>query len=129
MLPSRLKGTKTINIANVRKPAIIKIGFFLKKSVIKKAKAKKGKKATVTWKKQSGVVGYQIVYSTSKKFTKKTTKRVTAKVNKKVLKKLKAGKRYYVKVRACTLVKNPATGKNVRVYGKYSKVKKFKAKR
>jgi hypothetical protein len=95
-------------------------------------RAKKGRKALITWKKQTGISGYQIVYSTSKKFTGKTTKKVyvSRKTTGKNLNKLKAGKRYYVKVRTCTLVKNPTTEKKVRIYGrKYSKVKRFRAKK
>ncbi len=104
----------------------------VKKVNIKSARAKKGRKALITWKKQTGISGYQIVYSTSKKFTGKTTKKVyvSRKTTGKNLNKLKAGKRYYVKVRTCTLVKNPTTGKNERIYGrKYSKVKRFRAKK
>ena len=102
-----------------------------RKVKIKSAKAKKGRKALVKWKKLKGVSGYQIAYSTSKKFSKKTTKRVTAsaKSAKKTIKKLKAGKRYYVKVRSYNKIYDPAKEKKVNVYGKWSKVKKFKAKK
>ena len=70
---------------------------------------KKGKKSfTVNWNKQaakmskSRITGYQIQYSTSKKFTKKTTKTITVKGYKntsKKIKKLKKKTKYYVKVR------------------------------
>lgn len=61
----------------------------------------------VKWKKKS-VTGYQVQYSTSKKFTSKTSK--TLKVNKakttsKTVKKLKAKKKYYVRVRTYKTVK------------------------
>lgn len=72
-------------------------------------KLKRAKKAfTVTWNKQamkmskSRITGYQIQYSTSKKFTKKTTKTITVKGYKntsKKIKKLKKKTKYYVKVR------------------------------
>ena len=67
-------------------------------------KAKKGKKAfTLTWKKVAGVTGYQIQYSTDKKFkNKKATKTVNvkgAKTTKKTVSKLKGGKKYYVRIR------------------------------
>ena len=65
---------------------------------------KAGKKQlTASWKQVANITGYEIQYSTSKKFTKKTTKKVTikkAKTKKTTLKKLKKGKKYYVKVRA-----------------------------
>lgn len=56
----------------------------------------------VTWKKGSGITGYQIQYSTSGKFAKKSTK--TLKVNKakttsKTISKLAGQKKYYVRVR------------------------------
>lgn len=61
----------------------------------------------VKWKKKS-CTGYQVQYSTSKKFTSKTSK--TLKVNKakttsKIVKKLKAKKKYYVRVRTYKTVK------------------------
>lgn len=61
----------------------------------------------VKWKKKS-CTGYQVQYSTSKKFTSKTSK--TLKVNKakttsKTVKKLKAKKKYYVRVRTYKTVK------------------------
>ncbi len=69
-------------------------------------KSSKAKTLTVAWKKVSGANGYEIQYSTSKKF--KSAKTVTVKKNKTVkatLKKLKSSKRYYVKVRAYKTVK------------------------
>lgn len=67
------------------------------------SKLTKGKKQfKVSWKKISGVTGYQIQYSTSKKFTKKTTKTVKVKGYKKTsatVKKLKSRKKYYVRMR------------------------------
>ena len=102
-----------------------------KSLVVKKAKAVKGRKATVTWKKVAGADGYQISYSTNKKFTKKSTKRigVKAKSSKKNLKKLKAGKKYYVKVRAYTKVYDPDKKAEVKIYGKWSKAKSIKVKK
>ena len=62
----------------------------------------------VKWKKKKSCTGYQVQYSTSKKFTSKTSK--TLKVNKakttsKTVKKLKAKKKYYVRVRTYKTVK------------------------
>lgn len=61
----------------------------------------------VKWKKKS-CTGYQVQYSTSKKFTKKGTKVLKvnkAKTTSKTVKKLKAKKKYYVRVRTYKTVK------------------------
>ena len=89
----------------------------------KKIKAAK-KAISVTWKKVSGVKGYQIQVATDKKF-KKNKKTVTIKkqkTTKTTVKKLKAKKKYYVRVRTYKIV----NGK--KVYSSWSKVKSVKAK-
>ena len=94
-----------------------------KKTTVKKVTSPKKKQLKVTYKKVAGVTGYQVTYSTSKKFTKKTTKTVTVKgkaTTSKVIKKLKAGKTYYVKVRSYKTV----GGK--KYYSSYTAVKKVK---
>lgn len=90
----------------------------------KLSKVKKGKNAfTATWKKVKGVDGYQIRYSTSKKFKKKKTITVkNAKAVKKTVKKLKAKKVYYVKIRAYKTI----NGK--KQFSKWSKAKKVETK-
>ncbi len=94
-------------------------------------KLKKGKKAfTVTYSKVSKVSGYQVQYSTSKKFTKKTSKKVTYKGNKKftkTVKKLKGGKKYYVRVRTYKTVK--INGKTTKIYSSWSKAKTVTTKK
>ena len=88
-------------------------------------KLKAGKKQmTVSWKKDSKVGGYEIVYATNSKFSKgkKTETVKSAKTAKKVIKKLKAKKTYYVKVRSFKKV----SGKTY--YGAYASVKKVKIK-
>ncbi len=92
-------------------------------------KLKKGRKSfKVTWKKVSSVNGYQIQYSTNKKFKKgkkQTVKAVTvkkAKATSKTVKKLKAKKKYYVRIRSYKIV----NGK--KVYSKWSKIKAVKTK-
>ena len=94
-------------------------------------KLSKGRKSfKITWKKVSGVSGYQVQYSTSKKFTKKTTKTITCKGNKKftkIIKKLKGKKKYYVRVRTYKTVK--VNGKSVRIYSGWSKVKTVTTKK
>lgn len=81
--------------------------------------AKPGKKKmTVSFSMVSDATGYEIMYSTSKKFTKKTTYKITKKSNKVTIKNLKSGKKYYVKVRAY----KKANGKVA--YSSWSKAKK-----
>lgn len=106
--PSTTKNTKTV------KP---------KKTSIKKL-SKGKKKFTVTWAKVSGVKGYQIQYSSDKKF-KKNNKSVTVtkqKTTKATVKKLKSKKKYYVRVRTYKTV----NGK--KIYSSWSKVKSVKTK-
>ena len=106
--PSTTKNTKTV------KP---------KKTSIKKL-SKGKKKFTVTWAKVSGVKGYQIQYSSDKKF-KKNNKSVTVtkqKTTKSTVKKLKSKKKYYVRVRTYKTV----NGK--KIYSSWSKVKSVKTK-
>ena len=100
-----------------------------KKAAIKTLASKKSKQLTVTWKKDKKATGYEISYSTSKKFKKSQTKKVLVKKNKTTkttIKKLKKGKTYYVKVRAYKEVK--VNGKKVKIYSPYSKVLKKKVK-
>lgn len=91
---------------------------------------KKGKKSiSVKWKKVKSVKGYQIEYSTSKKFTKKTSKKVLVSKQKKTstaIKNLKAKKTYYVRIRTYKNVK--FNGKTVKVYSNWSKSKSVKTK-
>lgn len=92
---------------------------------LKDLRSKKKKEIVVEWKKVSGVTGYEVQYSTSKKFTKKTTKTATIKKQKTVktiIKKLKSKKKYYVKVRAYKTVNG------TKIYGAYSKTKTIKCK-
>lgn len=106
--PSTTKNTKTV------KP---------KKTSIKKL-SKGKKKFTVTWAKVSGVKGYQIQYSSNKKF-KKNNKMVTVtkqKTTKATVKKLKSKKKYYVRVRTYKTI----NGK--KIYSSWSKVKSVKTK-
>ena len=93
-------------------------------------KNRKGRKAVVKWKASKGIDGYQVIYSTNKKFSGKVkTKNVKAAAKKTTLKKLKKGKTYYVKVRTYKDVLNKATGETIRIYGKDSNVKKVKIKK
>ena len=94
-----------------------------KSASIKKVKGAK-KAILVTWKKVSGVNGYEIQVATDKKF-KKNKKTVTIKkqkTTKTTVKKLKAKKKYYVRVRTYKMV----NGKQV--YSSWSKAKSVKTK-
>ena len=90
------------------------------------SKLKKGKKQfKATWKKQkTQTTGYQIEYSTNKKF-KSGNKKVTIKKNKTTsttVKKLKKNKKYYVRIRTYKTVKG------TKYYSGWSKVKNVKVK-
>ncbi len=78
----------------------------------------------VKWKKQNNqITGYEIQYSTSKKFTKKATKRIIVKSNKavsRIISSKRAGKKYYIRLRAYKTIKGNGTGK---FYSKWSKAK------
>ena len=94
-----------------------------KSASIKKLKAAK-KAVAVEWKKVSGVSGYEIQVATDKKFkkNKKTTTVKKQKTTKVTIKKLKAKKKYYVRIRTYKTV----NGK--KVYSAWSKVKTIKTK-
>ena len=95
----------------------------LKSASIKKVKAAK-KAILVTWKKVGGVKGYQVQVATDKKFkkNKKTVNIKKQKTTKTTVKKLKAKKKYYVRMRTYKTV----NGK--KVYSSWSKVKSVKTK-
>ena len=102
--------------------AIAKIKAPKKTSIKKVTGAKKA--ILVTWKKVSDVKGYEIQVATDKKF-KKNKKTVTIKkqkTTKTTVKKLKAKKKYYVRIRTYKTV----NGK--KVYSSWSKVKSVKTK-
>ena len=114
--------TKPAATTTATKPAVKPV----KKVTVKKqtAKVKAGKKKlTVTWKKDKNVSGYQIKIATKKNFKGAKTYTVKSyKTYKKVIKKLKANKKYFVKVCAYKTV-----GKS-KVYGAYSAVRSCKVK-
>ena len=90
------------------------------KASLTSAKNSKSKQILLKYKKVSGAKGYEISYSTDKKFKKAVTKKNMAKTSY-TISKLKKGKIYYVRIRA---YKMDSTGK--KVYGKYSSMKKVK---
>ena len=112
--PTQPTTTPTTSAKAVSKP---------KSAKFKKVKSAK-KAISVEWKKVGGVKGYQIQVATDKKF-KKNKKTVTIKkqkTTKTTVKKLKAKKKYYVRVRTYKI----ANGK--KVYSYWSKVKSVKTK-
>ena len=88
------------------------------------------KKFTVKWKKQTTqTTGYQVQVATNKKF-KKNKKTVTIKkqkTTKTTVKKLKAKKKYYVRV--CTYKTVKINGKSIRIYSGWSKTKTVTTKK
>ena len=123
-------GTATITISapavNGYKSTKATVKITVKPKKIKVTSVKATSKTSIksVWKKDSKATGYQVRYSTSKKFTKSTTKIVTvakkSAVNKTI--KVKKGKTYYVSVRAYKQV-----GKQ-KIYGVWSTVKTVKNK-
>ncbi len=91
---------------------------------------KAGKKSfKATWKKQkTQTSGYQLAYSTSKKFAKKVKTTTVSKNGtvKKTVKKLSKKKTYYVKVRTYKTVKSGK--KTIKLYSGWSAAKKVKTK-
>ncbi len=91
---------------------------------LKSVSSKKRGKATVTWKEVKGVSGYKLEIS-SKKFNWKKAKKYSVKSTKRkyTFSKLKAGKKFYVRIRAYK-----KAGK-LKIYSKYSKIKSVKIKK
>ena len=81
------------------------------------------KKLTVKWKKQATqTTGYQLQYGTSSKFKGAKTATITKnKTVSKAISKLKAKKKYYVRIRTYKTVK--VNGKSVKLYSTWSKAK------
>lgn len=118
------KAVVTVNLAGGY-PESISTTFIIapKKQKLTSVKAYK-KKLTVKWSKDKLVSGYQLQYSTSSKFTKSKTKTVSVskKNTTKTIKSLKAGKKYYVRLRAYKTIDGN------KVYSDWSKVKSVNVK-
>lgn len=99
------------------------VTFSPAKQTIKSIKTVKGKKLSVSWKKDTKASGYQIQYSTDKNFKKgvKVTKIKKGTTASATLKGLKEGKKYYVRVRAYKTVKSGSKSKVL--YGEWSSKK------
>ena len=88
-------------------------------------KSSKSRQMTVSWKKDTRATGYQVMYSTDKKFRKnvKTVNIKKYKTTHCTVKKLARNKRYYVRVRS---YKKVSGGK---LYGSWSSTKNVKIKK
>ena len=65
-----------------------------------KITSKKKRQITLTWKKQSNIDGYEIQYSTDKKYKKAKIKKISKSKTSYTIKKLKSKKKYYVRIHA-----------------------------
>jgi len=98
--------------------------FTINPKAVSGIKLKAGsKEMTATWKKVSGVTGYQLEYSLKKDFSSSKTAAIAkAATEKKTIKNIKKGKTYYVRIRAYKKVNGKA------YYSAWSAVKKVKIK-
>ena len=87
------------------------------KPKVKSLSTGKNRKLTVKWAKDKRATGYQVQISTSKNFKKNVKKQNTAKTAY-TFKKLKAGSKYYVRLRSYK-----KSGKNT-LYSVWSNIKK-----
>ena len=74
----------------------------------------------LTWKKSSSISGYEIQYSTKKSFASAKTVKVSKDKTSTTIKELKAGKKYYVRIRAYKYYTDEL-GQKVKAKGKWSK--------
>lgn len=124
------QATVKVTFKDKYKGTVLKETFKIvpKSTKISKVKAV-SKGFTVTWKKQkTQTSGYEIQYSTSSKFKNATT--VTIKKNtttSKKITKLKANKKYYVRVRTYKTVK--VNGKSKKIYSAWSEKKTITTKK
>ena len=108
--------TDTTDKKEIPKDNNIKEKITVKRPYISKKHLKKNRKRVkIYWKKVKDVSGYEIQYSTSKKFTKKTTKQIKAKHTNKWIRLKGKKKAYYARIRAYKIV----NGK--KYYSKWSK--------
>lgn len=93
------------------------------KTVSLKSAKRNGSDITVSWKKAKKVDGYQLQFSTNKKFKKAKTLTIKkANITSKSISKIKANKKYYVRVRAFKKVK--VDNKTKKFYTGWTKAKK-----
>ncbi len=114
-----IKNTGTAYITAKTKTDSVKITIkvYPKKPSVKSLSVGKGRKLTVKWAKDKRATGYQVQVSTSKNFKKNVKKQSTTKAAC-TFKKLKAGNKYYVRLRSYK-----KSGKNT-LYSAWSTAKK-----
>jgi uncharacterized protein YjdB len=119
------KPGKTVITAKAKDGSGIKkkltVYVYPKKISVKKAVSSKKKKITVSWKKLTGVTGYQIKYSTNSKFKNSKVKNVSSKKISTTLSAV-SNKKYYIKVRAYIKIGSK------KYYGGWSNTSKVKVK-
>lgn len=112
---------------NGKKTTVLKIPVSITpiRQSVPALKSSKSRQMTVSWKKDTRATGYQIMYSTDKKFRKnvKTVNIKKYKTTRCTVKKLARNKRYYVRVRS---YKKVSGGK---LYGSWSSTKNVKIKK
>ena len=125
------KGKVTVKFKGNYKGTLTKTFSIRPKATSVSKLTPKSKGFTVQWKKQSAQIsGYELQYSTSSKFTRSTTKTQSIAKNKaaaKTISRLKAKKKYYVRVRTYKTVK--VNGKSTKLYSDWSKVKTVTTKK
>lgn len=115
----KASATKEYKAASVN----VKVTVKPQKPSVKAAKAVKGRKLSVSWKKDSKATGYQVQCCLKKNF-KSGVKKAEVKKASKVsasFSKLTKNKKYYVRVRTYKTVK--VNGKNTKVYSDWSSVR------
>ncbi len=119
---TRISGDKPLEEAATLYARWTKVKAPAKAAVQSLKPAKKGQ-VKVSFQKINGVKGYQVQYALHKKFTSAKTKTAGASAKAKTLTGLKAGKKYYVRVRAYTV-----DSMGNKVYGSYSAAKRVLVK-
>ena len=119
---TRISGDKPLEEAATLYARWTKVKAPAKAAVQSLKSAKKGQ-VKVCFQKINGVKGYQVQYALNKKFTSAKIKTAGASAKAKTLTGLKAGKKYYVRVRAYTV-----DSMGNKVYGSYSAPKRVLVK-
>ncbi len=124
------KGAATVTFKNNYTGSVKKTFQIQPKGTRLSKVSPRAKGITVKWKKQAvQTSGYQIQYSENSKFKGNTTKIVKIGKNKTVSKAvsgLKAGKKYYVRVRTYTMAK--VNGKKTAIYSSWSQSKNIRTR-
>ena len=100
-----------------------KLDIRTKNIMLKSAKSKKAKQATIRWAKVKNVDGYVVEYSTKANMKSAKKKNVKASTISLTVKNLKKGKKYYVRVRGYKVIDGQ------KVYTQYSAKKAVKIKK